>query len=247
MMQVVIVVLLFVLMLGVGLIVDVLNFVNEIDGWFLYCWQVCLWDGWLVLFVGGVQWYVDVVFNDVIVCDWLIVVFEWFQQFVDYWLFFVSFVWVGQCMLVVIGIYYGVWWFVMVGQFFGYCVSVNWEMYQQFVEQFEWLIVMQQIFEIDCDWVICVGGQVIVDFMLVMIGWEYGVDFVEWIVDVFGVGMLCSGEEWQWIFFVIVLGEWYFWLNDVLFLMEVNVEDLFIIDEIVGLVGVLWWQLEWFF
>ncbi|WP_171290077.1 AraC family transcriptional regulator, partial [Acinetobacter baumannii] len=125
-----------------------------------------------------------------------------FQQFADYRLFLASLARVGQRTPVVTGIHHGVWWLAMAGQLSGYRVSVNWETYQQFAEQFERSIVTQQIFEIDRDRATCAGGQATVDFMLAMIGREHGADLAERIADALGVGTLRSGEERQRIPFV---------------------------------------------
>lgn len=178
-MQVAIVALPPVSMSGVGPIVDALNLANEIDGRLLYRWQVCSWDGRPVPLAGGAQWHADAAFNDAIACDWVIVVSERFQQFADYRLFLASLARVGQRTPLVTGIHHGVWWLAMAGQLSGYRVSVNWETYQQFAEQFERSIVTQQIFEIDRDRATCAGGQATVDFMLAMIGREHGADLAE--------------------------------------------------------------------
>ncbi|QTD88503.1 GlxA family transcriptional regulator [Burkholderia anthina] len=231
-------------MSGVGPIVDALNLANEIDGRLLYRWQVCSWDGRPVPLAGGAQWHADAAFNDAIACDWLIVVSERFQQFADYRLFLASLARVGQRTPVVTGIHHGVWWLAMAGQLSGYRVSVNWETYQQFAEQFERSIVTQQIFEIDRDRATCAGGQATVDFMLAMIGREHGVDLAERIADALGAGTLRSGEERQRIPFVTAPGERHPRLNDALLLMEANIEDPLTTDEIAGLVGVSRRQLE---
>lgn len=230
-------------MSGVGPIVDALNLANEIDGRLLYRWQVCSWDGRPVPLAGGAQWHADAAFNDAIACDWLIVVSERFQQFADYRLFLASLARVGQRTPVVTGIHHGVWWLAMAGQLSGYRVSVNWETYQQFAEQFERSIVTQQIFEIDRDRATCAGGQATVDFMLAMIGREHGADLAERCRCARGRHAAqrrgaaadsvcyCSGERHP-------------RLNDALLLMEANVEDPLTTDEIAGLVGVSRRQLE---
>jgi transcriptional regulator GlxA family with amidase domain len=132
----------------------------------------------------------------------------------------------------------------MAGQLSGYRVSVNWETYQQFSEQFERSIVTQQIFEIDRDRATCAGGQATVDFMLAMIGREHGPELADRIADALGVGVLRAGEERQRIPFVTAPGERHPRLNDALLLMEANIEDPLTTDEIAGLVGVSRRQLE---
>lgn len=231
-------------MSGVGPIVDALNLANEIDGRLLYRWQVCSWDGRAVPLAGGAQWHAHAAFNDAIVCDWLIVVSERFQQFADYRLFLASLARVGQRTPLVTGIHHGVWWLAMAGQLSGYRVSVNWETYQQFAEQFERSIVTQQIFEIDRDRATCAGGQASVDFMLAMIGRDQGPELAERIADALGTGPLRSGEARQRIPFVTAPGERHPRLNDALLLMEANIEDPLTTDEIAGLVGVSRRQLE---
>ncbi|MGE8473982.1 MAG: AraC family transcriptional regulator, partial [Paraburkholderia hospita] len=207
-------------MSGVGPIVDALNLANEIDGRALYRWQVCSWDGRPVPLAGGAQWPADTAFGDAISCDWLILVSERFQQFADYRMFLASLSRVGQRTPLVTGIHHGVWWLAMAGQLSGYRVSVNWETYQQFTEQFERSIVTQQIFEIDHDRATCAGGQATVDFMLAMIGREHGPELADRIADTMGVGTLRSGEERQRIPFVTAPGERHPRLNDALLLME---------------------------
>src|ERR1700754_4120931 len=231
-------------MSGVGPIVDTLNLANEIDGRALYRWQVCSWDGRPVPLAGGAHWPADAAFGDAISCDWLIIVSERFQQFADYRLFLASLARVGQRTPLVTGIHHGVWWLAMAGQLSGYRVSVNWETYQQFSEQFERSIVTQQIFEIDRDRATCAGGQASVDFMLAMIGREHGPQLAERIADTLGVGVLRAGEERQRIPFVTAPGERHPRLNDALLLMEANIEDPLTTDEIAGLVGVSRRQLE---
>ncbi|WP_206996754.1 GlxA family transcriptional regulator [Trinickia mobilis] len=231
-------------MSGVGPIVDALTLANEIDGRLLYRWQVCSWDGRPVSLSGGAQWPADTAFNDGIACDWLILVSERFQQFADYRLFLASLARVGQRTPLVTGIHHGVWWLAMAGQLSGYRVSVNWETYQQFAEQFERSIVTQQIFEIDRDRATCAGGQATVDFMLAMIGRDHGPELAERIADALGVGVLRAGEERQRIPFVTAPGERHPRLNDALLLMEANIEDPLTTDEIAGLVGVSRRQLE---
>ena len=120
----------------------------------------------------------------------------------------------------------------MAGQLSGYRVSVNWETYQQFSEQFERSIVTQQIFEIDRDRATCAGGQATVDFMLAMIGREHGPELADRIADTLGVGVLRAGEERQRIPFVTAPGERHPRLNDALLLMEANIEDPLTTDEI---------------
>jgi AraC family transcriptional regulator, L-arginine-responsive activator len=149
--EVVIVALPPVSMSGLGPIVDTLRLANEIDGRLLYRWRICSWDGRAVPLEGGATLAADGAFGDGIACDWLIVVTERFQQFADYRLFLASLARVGQRTPLVTGIHHGVWWLAMAGQLSGYRVSVNWETYQQFAEQFERSIVTQQLFEIDRD------------------------------------------------------------------------------------------------
>jgi AraC family transcriptional regulator, L-arginine-responsive activator len=174
----------------------------------------------------------------------VVVVGGCFQQFADYRMFLASLSRVGQRTPLVTGIHHGVWWLAMAGQLSGYRVSVNWETYQQFTEQFERSIVTQQIFEIDRDRATCAGGQATVDFMLAMIGREHGPELADRIADTMGVGTLRSGEERQRIPFVTAPGERHPRLNDALLLMEANIEDPLTSDEIAGLVGVSRRQLE---
>lgn len=242
--QVAIVVLPPVSMSGVAPLIDALRLANEIDGRALYRWQVLSWDGRALPLAGGATLPVDDAFGDGLCCDWLIVATERFQQFADYKLFLSSLARVGQRTALVTGIHHGVWWLAMAGQLSGYRVSVNWETYQQFAEQFERSIVTQQIFEIDRDRATCAGGLANVDFMLAMIAREHGPELSERIADALGVGVLRSGEERQRIPYVTAPGERHPRLNDALLLMEANIEDPLTTDDIAGLVGVSRRQLE---
>jgi AraC family transcriptional regulator, L-arginine-responsive activator len=231
-------------MSGIGPIVDTLALANEIDGRALYRWQICSWDGRPVPLSGGAVLPAHAAFGDAISCDWLIVIAERFQQFADYRLFLASLARVAQRTRLVTGIHHGVWWLAMAGQLSGYRVSVNWETYQQFAEQFERSIVTQQIFEIDRDRATCAGGQASADFMLAMIGREHGPELAERIADALGVGVLRAGEERQRIPYVTAPGERHPRLNDALLLMEANIEDPLTTDDIANLVGISRRQLE---
>ncbi|HEY3540814.1 MAG TPA: GlxA family transcriptional regulator [Trinickia sp.] len=242
--EVVIVALPPVSMSGLGPIVDTLRLANEIDGRLLYRWRICSWDGRAVPLEGGATLAADGAFGDGIACDWLIVVTERFQQFADYRLFLASLARVGQRTPLVTGIHHGVWWLAMAGQLSGYRVSVNWETYQQFAEQFERSIVTQQLFEIDRDRASCAGGQASADFMLAMVAREHGPELAERIADALGLGALRAGEERQRIPHVTAPGERHPRLNDALQLMDANVEDPLTTDEIAELVGISRRQLE---
>jgi AraC family transcriptional regulator, L-arginine-responsive activator len=231
-------------MTGIAPIVDVLRLANDIDGGALYRWQLLSWDGRAVPLSGGASLAADGAFGDGLSCDWLIVTAERFQQFADYKLFLASLARVGQRTPLVSGIHHGVWWLAMAGQLSGYRVSVNWETYQQFAEQFERSIVTQQIFEIDRGRATCAGGLSSVDFMLAMIAREQGPDLAERIADALGVGVRRSGEERQRIPYVTAPGERHPRLNDALLLMEANIEDPLTTDDIANLVGVSRRQLE---
>jgi transcriptional regulator GlxA family with amidase domain len=231
-------------MSGVGPIVDTLNLANEIDGRALYRWQVCSWDGRPVPLAGGAQWPADAAFGDAIACDWLIVISERVQPFADSRLLLAHLARAAERTPLVSGIHHGVWWLAMAGQLSGYRVSVNWETYQQFTEQFEHAIVTQQIFEIDRDRATCAGGQASIDFMLAMIARDHGQELAERIADALGVGTLRAGAERQRIPFVTAPGERHPRLNDALLLMEANIEEPLTTDEIAGLVGVSRRQLE---
>ncbi|WP_430362230.1 GlxA family transcriptional regulator [Trinickia sp. NRRL B-1857] len=231
-------------MSGIAPIVDALRLANEIDGRALYRWRTLSWDGRAVPLAGGATLPADDAFGDGLSCDWLIVLAERFQQFADYRLFLASLARVGQRTPLVTGIHHGVWWLAMAGQLSGYRVSVNWETYQQFAEQFERSIVTQQIFEIDRDRATCAGGLASVDFMLAMIAREHGPELAERIADALGVGVLRSGEERQRIPYVTAPGERHPRLNDALQLMEANIEDPLTTDDIANLVGVSRRQLE---
>jgi transcriptional regulator GlxA family with amidase domain len=231
-------------MSGVAPIVDTLNLANEIDARAHYRWQVWSWDGRPVTLSGGAQWPADAAFGDTLACDWLIVISERFEPFAEYRPFLASLARVGQRTPLVTGIHHGVWWLALAGLLSGYRVSVNWETYQQFTEQFERSIVTQQIFEIDRDRATCAGGQASVDFMLAMIGRDHGQELAERIADTLGVGALRAGVERQRIPLVTAPGERHPRLNDALLLMEANIEEPLTTDEIAGLVGVSRRQLE---
>lgn len=231
-------------MSGIGPVVDVLALANEIDGRLLYRSRIYSSDGRPVPLSGGACLPADGAFDDGVACDWLIVVTERFQQFADYRPFLVSLARVAQRTPLVTGIHHGVWWLAMAGQLAGYRVSVNWESFQQFAEQFERSIVTQQIFEIDRDRATCAGGQASADFMRAMIERDHGPELAERIADALGLGALRTGEERQRIPYVTAPGERHPHLNDALQLMEANVEDPLTTDEIAALVGLSRRQLE---
>lgn len=224
--------------LGIGPFVDTLALANEIGGRDLYRTRTLSWDGRPVPLSGGMCLPADGAFGDGLSCDWLIVVAERFQQFADCKRFLATLARVGQRTPLVAGIHHGVWWLAMAGQLAGYRVSVNWETYQQFAEQFEHSIVSRQIFEIDRDRASCAGGLASVDFMVAMIEREHGPELAERIADTLGIGQLRAGEERQRIPFVTAAGERHARLNDALRLMEANVEETLTTDEIANLVGV---------
>lgn len=231
-------------MSSMGPIVDALALANEIDGHPLYCWRICSWDGRAVPLSGGAVLPADDAFNDGLVCDWLVVVTERFQQFADYRLFLAALARVGQRTPLVTGIHHGVWWLAMAGQLSGYRVSVNWETYQQFADEFERSIVTQQIFEIDRDRATCAGGQASADFMLAMIAREHGGELAERVADALGLGTLRGADARQRIPHVTAPGERHPRLNDALQLMEANIEDPLTTDDIAELVGISRRQLE---
>ncbi|GAB2878321.1 GlxA family transcriptional regulator [Paraburkholderia jirisanensis] len=231
-------------MSGVGPIVDALHLANEIDGRALYRWQLYTWDGRPMPLTGGAQWPADAAFSDALACDWLIVVSERFEPFAGHRRFLAGLTHVARRTPLVSGIHHGVWWLAMAGLLADYRVSVNWETYQQFTEQFERSIVTQQIFEIDRDRATCAGGQASLDFMLAMIAREHGQPLAERIADTLGVGVLRAGDERQRIPYVTAPGERHPRLNDALLLMEANIEDPLTTDEIATLVGVSRRQLE---
>lgn len=231
-------------MSGIGPIVDALALANEIDARLLYRVRVYSWDGRPVPLAGGALLPADGAFGEGVACDWLIVVTERFQQFADYRLFLAALARVGQRTPLVTGIHHGVWWLAKAGQLSGYRVSVNWEAYQQFAEEFERSIVTQHIYEIDRDRATCAGGQASADFMLAMIGRDHGPELAERIADALGLGALRAGEERQRIPYVTAPGERHPRLNDALQLMEANIEDPLTTDEIAALVGISRRQLE---
>ncbi|MEA3119287.1 MAG: AraC family transcriptional regulator, L-arginine-responsive activator [Paraburkholderia sp.] len=242
--DVAIVVLAPVSMSGIGPVVDALALANEIDGRLLYRWRIHSLDGRPVPLSGGACVPAEEAFGDGVACDWLIVITERFQPFADHRFFLTSLARVAQRTPLVTGIHHGVWWLALAGQLAGYRVSVNWESYQQFAEQFEGSIVTQQIFEIDRDRATCAGGQASADFMLAMIARDHGPELAERIADALGLGALRTGEARQRIPYVTAPGERHPRLNDALQLMEANVEEPLATDEIAALVGLSRRQLE---
>ena len=229
---------------SVGPVIDCLRLANEIDGRLLYRWRICSWDGRAVHLSSGAILPADAAFDDTIACDWLIVVTERTQQFADFRLFLASLGRVAQRTPMVAAIHHGVWWLAMAGQLSGYRVSVNWETYQQFAEEFERTIVTQQIYEIDRDRASCAGGQATLDFMLAMIGREHGAELPERIGEALCIGTPRQADERQRIPYVTGPGERHPKLNDALKLMEANIEDPLTTDEISDLVGISRRQLE---
>jgi transcriptional regulator GlxA family with amidase domain len=234
-------------MSGVGPVVDTLRLANEIDGNALYAWQVVSPDGRDVSLGGGAVLQAHAAFGAEIECDWLIVLSEGFQGFQPLGgqrAFLQALTRVASNIALVSGIHHGVWWLASAGLLEGYRVAVNWDMAQQFTEQFESCIVSQQIFETDRDRATCCGGQATADFMLAMIARQHNRELVERIADALGITALRSGDERQRIPYVTAPGERHPRLNDALQLMEANVEEPLASDEIAALVGISRRQLE---
>lgn len=235
---------------GVGPVVDALrlaneiNELNEIDGNALYAWQVVSPDGRDVALGGGARIAAQAAFADEIECDWLIVLSERFQPLAGQRSFLQTLTRVAARTPLVSGIHHGVWWLASAGLLDGYRAAVNWDMSQQFTEQFERCIVTQQIFETDRDRTTCCGGQATADFMLAMIGRRHSRELVERIADALGIGVLRTADERQRIPYVTAPGERHPRLNDALQLMGANIEEPLATDEIAALAGISRRQLE---
>jgi transcriptional regulator GlxA family with amidase domain len=234
-------------MSSVGPVVDALRLANEIDGNPLYAWQVLSPDGRDVALGGGAHIAAQAAFGDEIECDWLIVLSERFQPLAGQRSFLQALtraaVRTPRASLIS-GIHHGVWWLASAGLLEGYRVAVNWDMAQQFTEQFENCIVTQQIFETDSGRATCCGGQATADFMLAMIARQRSRELVERIADALGIGVLRTGDERQRIPYVTAPGERHPRLNDALQLMEANIEEPLATDEIAALAGISRRQLE---
>jgi transcriptional regulator GlxA family with amidase domain len=231
-------------MSGVGPVIDTLRLANEIDGNALYAWQTVSPDGRDVMLGGGATLKAQAAFGADIECDWLIVLSEGLHPLGGQRAFLQSLTRVASSTPLVSGIHHGAWWLASAGLLDGYRVAVNWDMAQQFTEQFESCIVSQQIFEIDRDRATCCGGQATADFMLAMIARHHNRELVERIADALGVTALRSGDERQRIPYVTAPGERHPRLNDALQLMEANIEEPLASDEIAALVGISRRQLE---
>jgi AraC family transcriptional regulator, L-arginine-responsive activator len=231
-------------MSSLGAVIDPLRLANEIDGHLLYAWQVVSVDGRPVALGGDAHVPADAAFDASLRCDWLIVVSERFEPWGNARPFVQCLSQVASASPLVTGIHHGVWWLALAGRLEDYRVAVNWEMIQQFTEQFEGVIATQQIFEIDRDRATCAGGQATVDFMLAMIARDQGRDLTERIADSLGIGVLRTGDERQRIPYVTAPGERHPRLNDALLLMEANSEEPLATDEIAALVGISRRQLE---
>ena len=193
---------------------------------------------------GGATLKAQAAFGADIECDWLIVLSEGLHPLGGQRAFLQSLTRVASSTPLVSGIHHGAWWLASAGLLDGYRVAVNWDMAQQFTEQFESCIVSQQIFEIDRDRATCCGGQATADFMLAMIARHHNRELVERIADALGVTALRSGDERQRIPYVTAPGERHPRLNDALQLMEANIEEQLASDEIAALVGISRRQLE---
>jgi AraC family transcriptional regulator, L-arginine-responsive activator len=231
-------------MSSVGAVIDPLRLANEIDGRLLYAWQVVSADGRPVALGGDAHVPAAAAFDASLRCDWLIVLSERFEAWANAQPFVQCLSQVASATPLVSGIHHGVWWLALAGRLEGYRVAVNWEMIQQFTEQFEGIIATQQIFEIDRDRATCAGGQATLDFMLAMIARDQGRDLTERIADSLGIGVLRTGDERQRIPYVTAPGERHPRLNDALLLMEANSEEPLATDEIAALVGISRRQLE---
>jgi transcriptional regulator GlxA family with amidase domain len=231
-------------MSGAGPILDALRLANEIDGRTLVEWQVLSVDGRPVALGGGAQVAVDTAFGDAIDCDWLIVLSERFHPFAAQRPFLQSLARVAARTPLVSGIHHGVWWLASAGLLDGYRVAVNWDMAQQFTEQFEDCIVTQHIFETDRDRATCCGGQATSDFMLSVLGRWLTRELIERVADSLGMNTVRTGEERQRIPYITAPGERNPRLNDALQLMEANIEEPLATDEIAALAGISRRQLE---
>lgn len=231
-------------MSGVGPVIDTLRLANEIDGNALYAWQVVSHDGRDITLGGGATLKIQAGFSAEIECDWLIVLSEGFQPLGGQRAFLQALTRVASNTPLVSGIHHGVWWLALAGLLDGYRAAVNWDIAQQFTEQFESCIVSQQIFETDRDRATCCGGQPTADFMLAMIARQTNRNLAERIADALGMSALRSGDERQRIPYVTAPGERHPRLNDALQLMEANIEEPLASDEIAALTGISRRQLE---
>ncbi len=231
-------------MSGAGPVIDTLRLANEIDGNALYAWQVLSPDGRDVALGGGAWLKAQAAFGADTECDWLIVLGEGFQALGGQRAFLQALARVAAATPLVSGIHHGVWWLASAGLLDGHRVAVNWDMAQQFTEQFEHCIVSQQIFETGRDRATCCGGQATADFMLNMIARHHSRELAERIADALGMPVLRSGDERQRIPYVTAPGERHPRLNDALQLMEANIEEPLATDEIAALSGISRRQLE---
>ncbi|WP_438396797.1 GlxA family transcriptional regulator [Caballeronia sp. DA-9] len=231
-------------MSGAGPVIDTLRLANEIDGNALYAWQVLSPDGRDVALGGGAWLKAQAAFGADTECDWLIVLGEGFQALGGQHAFLQALARVAAATPLVSGIHHGVWWLASAGLLDGHRVAVNWDMAQQFTEQFEHCIVSQQIFETGRDRATCCGGQATADFMLNMIARHHSRELAERIADALGMPVLRSGDERQRIPYVTAPGERHPRLNDALQLMEANIEEPLATDEIAALSGISRRQLE---
>ncbi|WP_082850459.1 GlxA family transcriptional regulator [Caballeronia sordidicola] len=231
-------------MSGAGPVIDTLRLANEIDGNALYAWQVLSPDGRDVALGGGAWLKAQAAFGADTECDWLIVLGEGFQALGGQRAFLQALARVAAATPLVSGIHHGVWWLASAGLLDGHRVAVNWDIAQQFTEQFEHCIVSQQIFETGRDRATCCGGQATADFMLNMIARHHSRELAERIADALGMPVLRSGDERQRIPYVTAPGERHPRLNDALQLMEANIEEPLATDEIAALSGISRRQLE---
>ncbi|WP_260854223.1 GlxA family transcriptional regulator [Paraburkholderia sp. BCC1886] len=230
-------------------LIDPLTLANEIDGHALYSVQTCTPDGRALSLSANAYYTPDTSLSEATTptatpCDWLIVLSDRYAPPQNPQPLLAALNQTAQRAKTTTGIHHGVWWLAQAGALAGYRVSMNWQSYQQFAEQFDNVIVTQHIFEIDRDRATCAGGQATLDFMLAMIGRDHGPDLVERIADSLGAGALRNGEERQRIPFVTAPGERHPRLNEALQLMEANVEEPLTSDDIANLVGISRRQLE---
>lgn len=229
---------------GVAPVIDSMRLVNDIQGETRIDWRVLSVDGQPVTLAGGVSLPASAALSDALQTDWLIVLSEGLQPLASQRAFLQTLARVAASSALVGGIHHGAWWLALAGLLDGYRVAVNWDMAQQFTDQFPRSVTTPHIFDIDRQRATCCGGQATADFMLALLGTVCERDVIERVADALGVTTLRSGDERQRIPYITAPGERNPRLNDALQLMEANIEEPLTTDEIAGHAGISRRQLE---
>lgn len=152
--------------------------------------------------------------------------------------------------VMVVGICIGVFMLMCVGVFDGYCICVSWFYYWDFIECFLFvdfdLLIVDWLFVIDWCWIMCLGGCVLIDVVVVILLCYFDYVIVQKVLCILFVGEMQKGNVLQLYLlgFELVM---YLKVKCVIFLMEQYVGWVLLFEEFVCKFDLLMWQFEWLF